>query len=71
MYWASIVGPLPSPYKVEFMPYLKPAASRDVETTSYALLTYAQRGEIDRAVPILKWLGSRQTAQGGFGSTQV
>lgn len=44
--------------------------SEDNEMTAYALLTYALRADVVSALPIMKWLISRQNANGGFSSTQ-
>lgn len=43
----------------------------DVEITSYALLTYMLRNDINGAVPLVRWLVSQQNRFGGFSSTQV
>ncbi|KAB7494034.1 Antigen, partial [Armadillidium nasatum] len=42
----------------------------DIETTSYALLTYSIRGLVRDALPILKWLTAQRNQNGGFQSTQ-
>ncbi|KAL1124405.1 hypothetical protein AAG570_001034, partial [Ranatra chinensis] len=44
--------------------------SVDVEMTAYAMLTYLNRGLVEDAVPIMKWLVSQQNNDGGFASTQ-
>ncbi|CAM6001992.1 unnamed protein product, partial [Sphagnum balticum] len=44
--------------------------SNDVEGTAYALLTLVSRGDIENAIPVLKWLISKQNSNGGFSSTQ-
>ncbi|XP_059473013.1 CD109 antigen-like isoform X2 [Neocloeon triangulifer] len=41
-----------------------------VEMTSYALMTYLERGLVKDSLPILKWLISQRNSQGGFESTQ-
>lgn len=46
----------------------KPA---DVEMTAYVLLTYMIRDDIDKALPVVRWLTSQRNAYGGFSSTQV
>jgi CD109 antigen len=46
------------------------ANSVDVEMTSYALLTYVQKGDVVKSLLIGKWLVSKQNANGGFSSTQ-
>jgi hypothetical protein len=45
--------------------------SVDVEMTAYGLLTYLQRGLVQDALPIMKWLITQRNEQGGFASTQV
>jgi CD109 antigen len=45
--------------------------SVDVEMTAYGLLTYLQRGLVQDALPIMKWLIAQRNEQGGFASTQV
>lgn len=42
-----------------------------VEMTSYALMTYLERGLVKDCLPILKWLVSQRNSKGGFESTQV
>lgn len=41
----------------------------NIEMTSYALLTLADRGEITSAVPVTNWLFKQQAAHGSFAST--
>lgn len=41
-----------------------------VEMTSLALMSTVRRGELERALPIVKWLTSQQNSNGGFASTQ-
>ncbi|XP_034243701.1 CD109 antigen isoform X1 [Thrips palmi] len=41
-----------------------------VEMTSYAMLTYLQRGLVNEAIPIMHWLVAQRNANGGFVSTQ-
>lgn len=41
-----------------------------VEMTSYAMLTYLQRGLINEAIPIMHWLVAQRNANGGFVGTQ-
>lgn len=48
----------------------KPGAA-SVEMASYALLTYIERGNIDKAKPIVMWLTKARNSVGGFYSTQV
>ena len=47
------------------------ARSGDIETTSYALLTYVLRGDTQKCLPIVHWLTSQRNSLGGFRSTQV
>ena len=47
------------------------ASSMDVETASYALLTYAFRGEFRMGIPILKWLTSKQNILGLYSTAMV
>jgi hypothetical protein len=42
----------------------------DVETTSYALLTYMTLGDTNKGLPVVRWLTSQRNAFGGFSSTQ-
>ncbi|KAK7069614.1 hypothetical protein SK128_027475, partial [Halocaridina rubra] len=42
----------------------------DVEATSYALLTYLQRGLTKDALPVMQWLVKQRNQHGGFQSTQ-
>ena len=42
-----------------------------VEMSSYALLTYLERGLAKDALPIMHWLVAQRNSQGGFASTQV
>lgn len=44
--------------------------SLDIEMTSLALLSTVKRGELDRALPIVRWLIQKQNSNGGFASTQ-
>ncbi|XP_054164406.1 CD109 antigen-like isoform X2 [Oppia nitens] len=44
--------------------------SNDIEMTSYALLTLVARSDLENAVPVLRWLISKQNSNGGFSSTQ-
>lgn len=39
--------------------------------TSYALLTYVLRGDVQGGLPILRWLLQLRGPNGGFQSTQV
>nr|BAR45599.1 thioester-containing protein 2 [Epanerchodus sp. RS-2014] len=49
---------------------VREANSYDVEMTSYALMTYILRNDIDNALKIAKWLISQTNSNGGFTSTQ-
>uniref|UniRef100_A0A1I8BTY6 NTR domain-containing protein n=1 Tax=Meloidogyne hapla TaxID=6305 RepID=A0A1I8BTY6_MELHA len=42
----------------------------DIETTSYALLTYMLLDDKIKALPIVKWLTAQRNSLGGFTSTQ-
>ena len=44
--------------------------SNDVEATAYGLLTLVLRNDITTAMPVMKWLISKQNSNGGFSSTQ-
>ncbi len=48
--------------------YTPPPA--DVEMTSYALLTYVARNDLDRAIPVARWIMAQRSDTGGFSSTQ-
>ena len=50
--------------------YLSIPNSLEVESSSYALLTLVARSDIDNAIPVLRWLISKQNSNGGFSSTQ-
>ncbi|XP_077503862.1 CD109 antigen-like isoform X3 [Amblyomma americanum] len=49
--------------------FFKPSF-KDVEMTAYALLTLTERGDIGNAVPVMRWLVSKQNENGGYSSTQ-
>jgi len=49
--------------------YYRPP-SNDIEMTSYALLTYVRRDDVESSVPVLKWLASKRNDLGGYSSTQ-
>ncbi|KAI5743739.1 hypothetical protein M8J77_021636 [Diaphorina citri] len=51
-------------------PWAQVPNSVDVEMTSYALLSYLDRGLVEDTLPILTWLVTQQNDQGGFASTQ-
>ena len=42
-----------------------------VEMTAYALLTFTEQNAVSFGLPIMKWLLSKQSKFGGYGSTQV
>lgn len=44
--------------------------SLDIETTSYALLTFLERNLLDDALPAVNWLIQQQNSLGGFTSSQ-
>lgn len=44
--------------------------SLDIEASSYALLTLVLRSDIENAIPVLRWLITKQNSNGGFSSTQ-
>lgn len=44
--------------------------SQDVEATSYALLTIAERGDTTDGLPVIKWLAQQRNPTGGYASTQ-
>ena len=48
-----------------------PTLTSSIEMTSYALLTYAIRGDVSEGIPVMKWLLGQQNEFGGFRSTQV
>ena len=45
--------------------------SIDIESSSYALLTYMKLGKYTEAFPVVKWLVSQRNPNGGQRSTQV
>ena len=44
--------------------------SNDVEMTAYSLLTLVAKSDLENAVPVLRWLISKQNSNGGYSSTQ-
>lgn len=44
--------------------------SLDIEASSYALLTYVERGFIEDSIPVLNWLLAQENPFGGFASTR-
>lgn len=75
MYWGRDVVPQP-PFKVENQkPFLLPRLpyeydAENIESTSYALLTYVARQEI-LVERIVMWLNAQRLTDGGWASTQV
>ncbi|PIK59847.1 hypothetical protein BSL78_03219 [Apostichopus japonicus] len=66
--FGSVVQPPP----IDFLrPYIYEPPTTEVEMSAYALLAYLAAGDIDDAVPIVRWLISQQGSRGGWGSTQV
>ncbi len=53
-----------------FRPYYRPP-SADVEITSYVLLAYAHRKDLQIGLPIAQWLAQQRNSLGGYSSTQV
>ncbi|KAJ8960843.1 hypothetical protein NQ318_020139 [Aromia moschata] len=51
-------------------PWHKLPRSIDIETTSYALLSFVEAGLLEDAVPVLEWLINQQNNLGGFASSQ-
>lgn len=58
-------------YKSQYKPNYVPPSTMDIEMTSYALLTFTRRNDIQKMVPIMKWLVSKRTTKGGFRSIHV
>ncbi|ESO03845.1 hypothetical protein HELRODRAFT_191785 [Helobdella robusta] len=46
------------------------AKSYNIEIASYVLMVYAEKKDISKSLPILKWLIKQRNAFGGFSSTQ-
>eukprot|EP00106_Octopus_bimaculoides_P005891 XP_014773333.1 PREDICTED: CD109 antigen-like isoform X1 [Octopus bimaculoides] len=42
----------------------------DVEMSAYVLLAYAKRNEVEKGLPILRWLVKMRSSLGGYDSTQ-
>lgn len=55
----------------EDAPWRNQPNSLDVETTAYALLSYAQKGVQSQAFGVAKWLVTQRSDHGGFSSTTV
>lgn len=64
-FWAEDI-----PKNEELNPWHYLPKSLDIEATSYALLTYSERGLIEDSIPVLSWLLSQQNPFGGFASTR-
>ena len=47
------------------------AKTRNIEATSYVLLTYATINNVTSGLQVIKWLVKQRNPNGGFGSTQV
>ncbi|XP_046542511.1 LOW QUALITY PROTEIN: CD109 antigen-like [Haliotis rubra] len=47
-----------------------PKNAIDIEMTSYALLTFAERDDFNGGLSVMKWLASQRNPHGGFSSTQ-
>lgn len=60
-----------STYSERWRPPYQHAPTNDIEMTSYALLTYARKGDVGSAIPVIRWLTSKQNELGGYSSTQV
>jgi len=60
----------PLPVNTKHSAHLFIPDSLSIEMTSLALLTIVRRGELDRALPVVRWLISQQNSNGGFASTQ-
>ncbi|VEN35278.1 unnamed protein product, partial [Callosobruchus maculatus] len=57
------------PTKEDKNPWMRLPRSIDIETTSYALLTYLEANQLEDAVGILDWLLNQQNSMGGFTSS--
>ncbi len=52
--------------------YMGPAgAAVNVEATAYALLVYVHLGELEKALPLVRWLLRQRNHLGGFFTTRV
>ena len=71
MYWDNNKDtPTKETDNVWFAPYKK-EASNNIETSSYGLLTYCLKEDDAKAASVAKWLSTKRTSLGGYGSTQV
>ena len=59
-----------TPVNVWRRPYHQAGAS-NIEMTAYGLLVYTEESNLIGGIPILKWLASQRSRNGGFSSTQV
>ena len=59
-----------TPVNVWRRPYHQAGAS-NIEMTAYGLLVYTEESNLVGGIPILKWLASQRSRNGGFSSTQV
>lgn len=58
-----------TPKGEEKNPWNKLPRSIDIETTSYALLTFIEANLLEDAVPVFEWLAKQQNSLGGFTSS--
>merc|ERR1712096_229225 len=69
-YWGEKDDASAAKFKESYRSYYEKEPSKNVETTSYALLTYVLRGLKSEALPVLKWLTSKRSTLGGYSNTQ-
>ena len=60
----------PLPVNSRHSSHLFAPDSLAVEATSWALLAAVRRGDLERALPVVRWLIGQQNSLGGFASTQ-
>ena len=70
VHWNSNLGPIGGGF-IGVVDDDSRAHPADIETTSYALLVYVLRGDIQASLPIVRWLTSQRNSLGGWGTTQV
>jgi CD109 antigen len=58
------------PIRVWYYSYLNQPEANAIEATAYALNVCIKRNMTERALPLVKWLVSKQNKFGGFSSTQ-
>ncbi|XP_064609434.1 CD109 antigen-like [Liolophura sinensis] len=63
-------GPVPLLPDAEFWTPPIIIRSQNVEATSYALLTIAERRKTTDGLPVIKWLAQQRNPTGGYASTQ-